>query len=526
MHNQPVLIRLRFMNCARPLFAIALAVASASSACSQQPSSSCAELQRLKLPNTVLTVAEEVAAGAFAPPPGEFAIPAPPGMPPPYGNLPPFCRVAGTIAPVPDSQIRFEVWLPKTWNGKFAGVGNGGAAGFIFYPSMAEPLSRGYAVAATDTGHSGGLGDWSFAVHREKLADYSYRAVHETTEKAKSVVKARYGAAASRSYWHGCSAGGRQGLTAAHRFPEDYDGIIARAPASNLPLQAIRGALIEQATTDPVEPITPDKLKLMTEAAIAACDATDGVRDRTVTDPMTCHFDPGVLACKTGDRPDCLTPRQVTWARQIYAGIRDPKNDEQVFPGMPPTSEVDWIPPPFAPEMATIATSYFRHVILHDPTWTPSRLDLGADVARLRTLDDGVTVTNPDLRAFVRRGGKLLLWHGWSDGALPASNTINDYNNVIATTQEKSDQIRLFMAPGVHHCAGGEGAWKVDFLSVLEDWVERGNAPERISASRPLEGGGTRTRPLCPYPQVASYKDQGNSDEAGSFVCTAPSSKP
>jgi len=183
-------------------------------------------------------------------------------------------------------------------------------------------LSRGYAVAATDTGHSGGLADFSFAVHREKFIDFGYRAIHEMTVKSKAVVEAHYATAATRSYWNGCSSGGRQGLTTAHRFPEDYDGIIARAPAIKLAFQTIRLILIQRATTDPVEPVTPDKLKLMTDAAITACDAADGVRDRTVTDPMACRFDPGVLACKAGDRPDCLTPRQVAWARQIYRGIR------------------------------------------------------------------------------------------------------------------------------------------------------------------------------------------------------------
>ena len=174
---------------------------------------------------------------------------------------------------MPGSEIHFEVWLPKTWNGKFVGVGNGGAAGLIFYFFMAEPLTRGYAVAATDAGHSGGLGDWSFAVHREKLIDFGYRAIHEMTEKSKAVVEAHYGTTANRSYWNGCSQAGRQGLTAAHRFPEDYDGIVAGAPAINLAIQSIRGVLIQQATTNPAERVTPDKLKLMTEAAIAACDA-------------------------------------------------------------------------------------------------------------------------------------------------------------------------------------------------------------------------------------------------------------
>jgi len=487
---------------------------------------SCGELTKVGLPNTAITAADDIAAGAFVPPPGAFSPPAPPGAPTPYAGLPPFCRVSGTIAPVPGSEIRFEVWLPRTWNGKFVGVGNGGAAGLIFYAFMAEPLTRGYAVAATDTGHSGGLGDWSFAVHREKLIDYGYRAIHEMTEKSKALVEAHYGTAASRSYWNGCSSGGRQGLVAADRFPEDYDGIVAGAPAINLS-QGTSTILIQLATTDPVERVTPDKLKLMTEAAIAQCDEADGVRDRTVTDPRACAFDPGVLACKAGDRPDCLTPRQVTWARQIYRGSRAQAGNERIIPGRLPTSEVDWLPPPFAADMATIGTSYLRHVIFKDPNWDPARVDLDADLARARTQHDGMTsLPDPDLRAFVQRGGKLLLWHGWSDGAISPLSTIDYYNDVVAATGKgQSDQIRLLMAPGVHHCGGGgEGPFQIDLLSVIEEWVERGKAPERVIVSRPLEGGRMRTRPLCPYPQMATYTGQGSSDDAASFVCKAPSS--
>jgi feruloyl esterase len=213
----------------------------------------------------------------------------------------------------------------------------------------------------------------------------------------------------------------------------------------------------------------------------------------------------GVLACKSGGGTDCPTPRQVTWVRQIYQGLQDPQNGERTFHGLLPTSEVDWLPPPFASDMARIATSYSQHVVFKDPTWEPSRFDVDATIARLRTMDDGISTANPDLSAFVRRGGKLLLWHGWSDGSLVPLNTINYYNDVMSTVGkvQGADQIRLFMAPGVHHCAGGEGAWQVDCLLVIEKWVEDGKAPERLIASRPLEGAGMRTRSLCPYPEIA-----------------------
>jgi feruloyl esterase len=245
-----------------------------------------------------------------------------------------------------------------------------------------------------------------------------------------------------------------------------------------------------------------------------------------VADPQACTFDPGVLTCKSGNGPDCLTPYQVTRVRQIYRGVQDALSGDRLTPGLLPTSENDWLPPPFASVMARISTSYFQHLIFKDPTWEPSRLNLDEALARARTLDDGWSSTDPNLGAFVRRGGKLLLWHGWSDGALSPFNTINYYNDVMATVDkvQGADQIRLFMAPGVHHCAGSEGTWQVDYLSAIDDWVERGKTPERLSAGRPLEGGGIRSRPLCPYPQVATYTGQGSTDEATSFVCMTPPS--
>jgi feruloyl esterase len=485
----------------------------------------CAALARLNLSNTTIAAAEEIAAGGFVPPPGSFALPMPPGVPPPYNGLPAFCRVGGTIAPVANSEIRFEVWLPTGWNGKFAAVGNGGAAGFIFYPFMAEALRGGYAVGATDTGHAGGMADWRFTSDREKSVDFGYRAVHEMTVTSKAVVEAHYGSAAKRSYWNGCSTGGRQGLVAARRFPDDFDGIVAGAPANNLAFQSIRQVLIEQASLDRVEPLTREKLTLLNEAAIAACDGADGVRDRTVNDPATCRFDPGVLSCTaTATKTNCLTPRQVALARQVYSGIRDPQSGEQIFPGLPPTSEPDWLPPPFVAATESIGANYFRQVLHRDTNTDPSRVDLDADVARARKDDAVVSITDPDLQTFVQHGRKLLLWHGGSDGAIPVENTINYYNQVMAKTGggQPSNQIRFFIAPGVQHCGGGEGAWQADLLSVIDQWVESGTAPERIVGQRPLQGGGTRTRPWCPYPQVATFNGQGHSDAASSFVCKAP----
>jgi feruloyl esterase len=506
-------------------------------ACNRQPASRqqqatpsnaptpCEDLAKLSLPNTTITLAERVPAGAFMPPPGAPASPAPDAPKVSYAGLPPFCRVAATVKPVPDSEIRLEVWMPlEHWNGKFVGTGNGGAAGFVFLFSLAEPLARGYAVANTNTGHEGGLADWSFAVgHAEKLIDHGYRAIHEMTVKSKAIVAAHYGTAARQSYWTGCSTGGRQGLMEAHRFPEDYDGIAASAPANNwVPLMA-HAAMIQRAMTDPAVPLPPEKLTLVKESAIAACDAADGVRDRVVSDPQTCKFDPGVLQCPYGDGPNCLTPRQIEAVKRIYRGVVNPRTGEQLFPGPEPTSELLW--PVFTPAVFPVGRNYFRDIVFNDPAWDLATLDFDADITRARKVsDDVLAMTDPDLTAFVQRGGKLLLWHGWTDGLITPRNTINYYNSVVAKmgADKVTDQVRLFMAPGVNHCSGGEGPSTVDYLSALEQWVEDGKAPERIIASGALDRGAMRTRPLCPYPQIAKYKGQGNPDDAANFECVAP----
>jgi feruloyl esterase len=380
---------------------------------------------------------------------------------------------------------------------------------------------RGYAVASTDTGHEGGPADASFAVgHPERLVDFAWRAVHETTVKSKAIVAAQYSKPASRSYWVGCSTGGRQGLKEAQRFPDDFDGISAGAPANNwVPLMAY-GAKVQRLITDPKDGLTPPQLTMLKEAAIAACDARDGVSDRVVEDPRSCKFDPGTLACTTSKSSGCLTSRQVEVARSIYSGVVSPRTREKIFPGPAPASELQWLA--YAPGLFPIAENYWRDQVSGDPNWSLAKLDLDADVARAKSMDTAeVTATDPNLRAFVTGGGKLLLWHGWTDGLIPAQNTIDYYQSVLAATgaEQVKDSVRLFMAPGVDHCFGGEGTFMIDTLDTIDAWVESGKPPEQIVASRPLEGGAVRTRPLCPYPQMARYRGQGSTDDASNFAC-------
>ena len=511
----------------RPLAIVSLCGCVGLAACNRVPVDSaaavrntpaaCETLAATSLPHTTITKVERIEAGAFVPTP----LP-PPLTPEPvdYSTLPAFCRVSATAAPTPDSAIKFEVWLPaEGWNGKFVAVGNAGFGGFILHFTMADPLRRGYAVAGTDTGHEGSNEDAGFAVgHPEKLVDFAWRAVHETTVQSKAIVTAFYSEPARRAYWVSCSTGGRQGLKEAQRFPEDFDGISAGAPGNNLVPQMAWGATVQHLVNHPRNGLAPPQLALLKEAAIAACDARDGVTDRVVEDPRSCPFDPGALACTAGKSSACLTPAQVDTARSIYAGVVNPRSGEKIYPGPALGSELQWT------ALGPMETNYWRDQVTGDPTWVPAQLDLDKDVARARALDTAeVTATDPNLSAFVARRGKLLLWHGWTD-VLPTQNTIDYYESVLAATgaEQVTDAVRLFLAPGVDHCGGGEGTFMFDALGAIDTWVESGKAPERLVASRPLAGGSRRTRPLCPYPQVSRYLGQGSTDDASNFTCEAP----
>jgi len=301
----------------------------------------CESVASLALPDTTITAAQMVAAGAFTPE-------KPAGLPirPPYRDLPAFCRVAGIVRPAPDSEIKFEVWMPAAnWNGKFVAVGNGGFSGEIWYWSMIEPLSRGYATAGTNGGHDGAVDDGSFALgHPEKWKDLGYRAVHEMTLKSKAIIAAYYDRMSSRAYWTGCSAGGRQGLIEAQRFPEDFDGIIAGAPANYASRLLSWDVWIAQALRKTPESVVPaTKVKLLHQAVLAACDAKDGVADGVLENPATCHFDPAVLQCKGSDSADCLSAPPVEAVKKFYSGPVDPSTYARMFPGLAPGSELGWI---------------------------------------------------------------------------------------------------------------------------------------------------------------------------------------
>ena len=488
----------------------------------------CENLKQLSTAHTTIIRAEIVPAGTFRAP--ETAEPGPPVD---FSRLPAFCRVVGSIKPTFDSDIRFEMWLPESgWNGKFLQEGNGGAAGSIAYFGLVTPLAMGYAVANTDMGHRGSGDDFSWAVgHPERLKDFSYRATHEVTIAAKAITARRFGRTPDKSYWEGCSTGGRQGLKEAQLYPDDYDAIIAGAPASNwTPLMAL-GVLIQRNMTEPGG-LGVEKLPLLKEAALRACDALDGVVDRVITEPRRCDFRPRTLLCASGAAADCLSASEVAAVERIYRGVVSSDGTVRI-PGTGPGSEAEWAAyaGPFR-----IGSKYFKYVVASDSQADPVRTDVDALLARARQLTFAAPdAMSPDLSRFFKRGGKLITYHGTTDGLIPFGNSVNYHESLIAklggSTVERS--ARFFPMPGMTHCSFGEGAFVIDWLTALDGWVSTGRAPDVLPATHPAGQSAPPwmpplplvkafSRPVCAYPKVARYAGTGDTADASSFVCAAP----
>lgn len=501
---------------------------------SPRTASDCDRLRALKLANTTIVVAERVS-GSFGVPSSRDTI----------RELPALCRVGGEIRPTADSRIAFEVWLPlETWNGKLAGVGNGGWAGTITYAgppiaSLADQVRRGYAAVSTNTGHDGNGGDARFAYgHPERLVDFGWRAVHEVTVAAKAVVQAFYGRPPQHAYWIGCSTGGKQGLTEALRFPGDYDGIVAGAPASNwTPLMTATTMLVITAIGDSARYLPAPARAFVHEAVMKACDNLDGVADGVLEDPRRCQFDPAVLQCGVGSGPTCLTAPQVAAVKRIYDGVDDPATGRKISPGLARGSELLWTAFASPGRPFPIPISYHRWLVFGDSTWDWRSFDLAkardreAWLAADKKFAPILSAIDPNLRAFRARGGKLIQYHGWNDPLITPQGSIDYYESVVSLQsaggrdREKSvtdvqQFYRLFMAPGMAHCAGGEGPSVFDMERALEDWVERGVAPDSVVAVRRGSSDAPgRSRPLCPYPKVAVYKGTGDTNDAASFSC-------
>jgi hypothetical protein len=499
----------------------------------------CDSLASLKLPNTSITAAQIVAAGAFLPP----GVPPSPAVLAIYKSLPAFCRIQGMMQPSSDSHIEFEVWLPASgWNGKYMGTGNGGFAGSIGYaPGLANALLAGYAASSTDTGHQGGGTDAQWALgHPEKIVDYGYRAIHETAEKSKAIIRGFYGDQPKHSYFSSCSNGGREALMEAQRFPADYDGIIAGAPANAFTHILAGFTMNIQATeADPASYIPAAKLPAIESAVLTACDAIDGLKDGLIDDPRKCHFDPSTLLCQGPESERCLTPSQATALKKIYVGARTTKG-KQIYPGFLPGGETGaggwaaWITgsSPGKGLQYAFATQGGAYLIFQTPAWDYRAFNLDRDTKIADdTMGQRLNAIDPNLKAYRNAGGKLILYHGWSDAALAPTNTVDYYESVLAKMGGKNAEsfTRLFMVPGMQHCGGGPGpnSFGGQITAALEHWVEQGAAPDKIIATKyktddDPSSGVARTRPLCPYPQVARYTGSGSIDDAANFVCRAP----
>lgn len=509
---------------------------------------SCENLAQLELTETKVISAQTVAAGAFQPPAN--LTPWLAGDPSFYKSVPSFCRVVVEATPSTDSDIKIEIWMPVSgWNGKFQGQGNGGFAGEIDFHHLGVSVQKGYASAGTNTGHSAGGTEAGWALgHPEKVKDFGYRGIHEMTRIAQAVVKAYYGRGALHSYFDGCSNGGRQALMEVQRFPGDYDGVIAGAPA-NFWTHLLTKALFDaQATTlDPASYIPSSKLPAIAQAVNAACDAQDGVADGILNDPRQCRFDPAALLCKEGDSDKCLTGPQITALKKLYQGPRDSRGN-QIFPGYLPGAEEGqggWTPwitgsAPGKSLLFAFGGGFFSNIVYEKADWNykDARVEEALKAADEKTATT-LNATDANLAAFKSRGGKLILYHGWNDPAISALNTINYYESVVGRMGEKQMNtfVRLYMVPGMQHCGGGPGPYSFgqngsgpndpqqNVELALEQWVDKGPAPSEIIATKYVDGDPSKgvklTRPLCAYPQLAKYKGQGDPNDAHNFTCVA-----
>ena len=524
------------------LLALNFALTFSNSGHSEAPnlSEQCAQLLNLSLHETKIKLAEITPKNFITPSTATSQY-----FPNPVIVEKPFCRVAGTIAPT----INFEVWLPSNnWNGRLHGHGNGGVTGSISYWALKASVNKGFATVSSDMGHKGGFIDFSFAIDdHSKVIDWGYRAAHEMTTTAKAIIAAYYGQKPQYSYFSGCSGGGRQGLMEAQRYPEDYDGILVGDPTSNFTRLITGGrlwvqlAMLGNGTKSSYIPA--DKIPLIAAAVNSHCDTLDGIADGVIEDPRHCQFKPESIQCDSVDKQDCLTSAQVKALNKIYAGATDSKG-QQLYPGYEPGGELDgWQhyisgSEPFEARQWNYARNFLRGFVFEDMNYNPLNFDYDQDVALVdnklfmgERLASIINADNPDLRPFKKAGGKLIHYHGWSDPGVAPQSSVDYYEKVTAILGEgqpnrfsalgkTQDFYRLFMVPGMQHCTGGPGTDNFDALSSLQKWVEKDQAPEKITATRlNSDGSVIRSRPLCPYPRIAKYRGQGDKTHEGSFLC-------
>ncbi len=443
----------------------------------------------------------------------------------------PLCKVDGVIG----KEINFSLWLPDTWNGKFVMGGQGGYAGRVESQAMSmQALQKGYALAGTDTGHvgPGGATDGSWALgNLERVVNYAHAAIHRVTEVSKHAVKAKYGRAPEKSYFAGCSNGGREALIAAQRYPEDFDAIVAGAPA-----QDIRGVIATFMTISRAmypDPTKTDKPTLsladqqaLQKAVLAQCDKDDGLVDGVMTDPTACRFDPKTIACKTGNQEGCLSGSEIAALETITKGpMLDGKPYHVGFPYGGEGNPAGWgswlvgmgnAAGPGRPSLAYgFGYDFLRYFVKQDPTWSYKDFNLADFTEETKALQATLSPTDPDLSAFRNSGGKLLMYHGWSDAALSPLMSIRYYNEVMAKDPTASNDVKMFMLPGVLHCAGGPGPDRIDYLDALDKWANGGAAPEELTAG--FGSGGARK--VCAWPKKAVYTGAGDGKSPDQFEC-------
>jgi len=448
-------------------------------------------------------------------------------------NLPAHCDVRGVIFP----EGRFVVKLPAEWNNRFQMVGNGGTAGVLSLGAVDAALRKGFAAASTDTGHDAAKEEFaSFAYVTpqnphglRKREDFAYRAVHETAVLAKRIVRAHYGRAARYSYWVGCSTGGRQGMQEAQRYPEDFDGYVIGAPGLFLTGNVMRRVWVGQSQQG--EGAVPvENLPALARAVYAKCDTVDGLGDGIIDDPRRCGFSPArdLPRCTTAPGAECFTPAQIASLERIYGGMKNSRG-RVLFPGEPVGSESVWAENLVGPSKTVLprAESQMKFMLLDPPpgpSWSFTQFDFDRDPDRLSKAAADFNPRNPDLSAVKKRGGKIVHYSGWADQQVNPLPGIEYYEAVTKRMGAAAtrDFYRLYMVPGMFHCSGGPGCGSVDWLTAVMDWVEQGKAPEALTGAHVEKGVTTKTRPACPYPQVARYKGVGSVEEAGSFSCVAP----
>lgn len=486
---------------------------------------------------TTITVAQTIPAGTFVAPDTSTIT-----------GLPKFCRVAGYTTPTGDSHIGFEVWIPEdNWNLKFLQVGCGGFCGVFFYSNMADPLRKGYAVAETDDGHqSANYTDGSWATgHPEKVIDWGYRGVKQTTDVAKDIIVAYKNGSARRSYFMGCSDGGREAQMTALRYPNDFDGIIVGSPA-NFQTHLFAGQLWNENTLLKTN-LTESDVNIVSKAALAECVGKDGglTSDQFLNNPLACHFDPHKLQCNGKNADACLSTDKVQAVEKIFSG------SPGVFPGYRgnegeantlgnwPTWMLLGGAGPNNSLQGFFANNFFEYMVFPNSGWTPSTYSIRTNVeaadAKLASI---LNSNDPNLRPFKQHGGKMIQYAGWSDAAISPQNDVDYFHSITNELGEDAthDFYRMFMVPGMGHCQGGSGATvfgqvfgtvspdpKNDIITVLDQWVDNGVAPDKIIATKYVNDDPTQgiafQRPLCPFPQFAKYQGNGSTTSAASFAC-------